>query len=221
MKPQLTRSVSQEARNAASGFQILSLRMKSITPHRLFALVAAALAFPAMAHAHSGSALAYDCASGFAHPLFGWDHFAAMVAVGVWAAQLGGRARWLAPGAFVTVMACGAFVGARGAVFPGVEPVIATSVLTLGVLVAAGVRMPLTASLLLVSFFAIAHGFAHGAEMPAGASTLSYGTGFITATLGLHIVGLCLGQLALRRSRHLPRILGAVCTAAGAVLLVA
>ena len=144
-----------------------------------------------------------------------------MVAVGVWAAQLGGRARWLAPGAFVTVMTCGAFAAARGVVLPGIEPVIATSVLTLGVLVAAAVRVPLLASLLLVSFFAVAHGFAHGAEIPAGASTLSYAAGFVTATLALHTIGLCLGRLTSRSSSLLPRTLGAVCTAIGAILLVA
>lgn len=195
--------------------------MKSITPVRLFAMLATPLAFPAVAHAHSGSSIIYDCASGIAHPFHGWDHLAAMLAVGVWAAQLGGRARWLMPVAFVTVMTCAAVFGSRGFAFPGVEPIIATSVLALGVLIAAAARMPLATSATLVSFFAAAHGFAHGTEMPANAGAFSYTAGFVLATAVLHAVGLGIGHLALRRSQRLPRVLGAVCTAAGAALIFA
>ena len=193
--------------------------MKSITPVRLFAALAGALALPAVVHAHAGSSIVYDCASGIAHPFQGWDHFAAMLAVGVWAAQLGGRARWLVPSAFVTVMTCAAAIGSRGFAFPGVEPMIATSVLALGVLIAAAARIPLAASVTLVSFFAAVHGFAHGTEMPANAGAVSYPTGFVLATAALHILGLGLGHFALSRSQRLARALGAVCTAAGAALL--
>ena len=193
--------------------------MKSITPVRLFAMLATPLAFPAVAQAHSGSSLVYDCASGIGHPFHGWDHLAAMLAVGVWAAQLGGRARWVVPAAFVTVMTCAAVIGSRGFVVPGVEPMIATSVLALGVLIAAAARMPLASSVTLVSFFAAAHGFAHGTEMPANAGAFSYTAGFVLATAALHLLGLAIGHLALGRSLHLPRALGAVCAAAGAALL--
>ena len=195
--------------------------MKSITPVRLFAMLATALALPAVAHAHSSSSIIYDCASGVAHPFHGWDHLAAMLAVGVWAAQLGGRARALVPAAFVTVMMCAALVGARGIVFTGVEPMIATSVLTLGVLIAAATRMPLAASVTVVSFFAAAHGFAHGSEMPVNAGAFSYTAGFVLATAALHALGLGIGHLALGRSPHFPRALGAVCAAAGTALLFA
>src|SRR5688500_18983774 len=89
-------------------FRYYRCGMKNVTLARFFALSAAALLLPAPAHAHSGHALAYACASGIAHPFHGWDHLLAMVAVGVWAAQLGDRARWLVPVAFVGVMTCAA-----------------------------------------------------------------------------------------------------------------
>jgi len=195
--------------------------MKNGTPTRLLALGAAALVFPALAHAHSGHALVYDCASGLAHPFHGWDHLLAMVAVGFWAMQLGGRARWMVPAAFVGVMTCAAVVGARGAAWPGLEPVIATSVLVFGLLIVTAARLPLTLGVALVSVFAASHGFAHGAEIPANAGASSYAAGFALATVALHALGLGIGHLALRGPRLLPRVLGAACAAAGAVLLLA
>jgi urease accessory protein len=193
--------------------------MKRFTPVRLVATLAVALAFPAFAHAHSGQALVYDCASGIAHPLHGWDHLIAMIAVGLWAVQLGGRARWLVPATFVTVMACSARLGSRGIIFPGVELMIATSVLALGVLIAAMARMPLFASVAIVTFFAAIHGFAHGAEMRVGVNLFSYAVGFVIATSALHALGLALGQIANRKSQLLFRAIGAGCAAIGIALL--
>ena len=164
---------------------------------RSTALFATALALsPTLAHAHPGHA-AVDFAGGFAHPLLGPDHLLAMLAVGLWAAQLGGRARWFVPAAFVSVMTLGAALGMTGAHLPLVEQGIIASVLVLGVLIAAAARLPLAASVALVGVFALFHGFAHGAEMPASAN----GLGFVLATAALHAVGLALGATAGKFAR--------------------
>jgi urease accessory protein len=116
-----------------------------------------------------------------------------MLAVGLWAAQRGGRAVWAVPLGFVTVMAVGGIVGALGVGFPVVEPAIAVSVLLLGLAVAAAVRWSPAASVLVVAVFALFHGHAHGAEMPPTASGFAYGAGFVLATGFLHGVGISVG----------------------------
>lgn len=194
--------------------------MKNSPPVRILALLAVALALPALARAHTGHALVYDCASGFEHPLHGVDHLLATLAVGVLAAQRGGRARWLLPAAFITVMSGAAILGAHGIALPGGEAMIATSVLMLGVLIAAAVRVPLAATAALVGLFAFAHGSAHGAEIPANATPLSYGIGFVLSTTLLHALGLLLAYVASLQSTRLPRIAGVACAATGACLLI-
>ncbi len=195
--------------------------MKPLSYFRPVAVVSAALLVPSLAHAHSSDGLIYNCASGILHPLHGLDHLAAMIAVGVWAAQLGGRARWLVPAVFVGIMALGAGLGASGFGLPGLEPMIAASVLALGLLVVAAVRLPAAASVTLVALFALLHGLAHGGEIPADASAVSYGAGFILATIALHAVGLALGTIAAVRSPNFSRSLGALCAATGVALLLA
>ena len=179
------------------------------------------LALPALAQAHpghDGHDLTWDFSSGFAHPLSGWDHLLAMIAVGLWAAQLGGRARWLVPAAFVSVMTLGATLGRTGIIFPGVEQGIAASVLVLGLLIATAVRLPVTAGMALVGVFAIFHGFAHGAEMPATAGGLLYGAGFIAATALLHAAGVGLGVFAARTSANATKYAGWAIAASGVVM---
>lgn len=168
---------------------------------------AALLALVAMpAHAHvAGTTHAHAVGHGVLHPLVGLDHLLAMVAVGLWAAQRGGRAIWLLPVAFVVAMLGGATVGAAGIAMPGVEQGILLSVLLLGALVASAVRVPTAIGVAVVAAFALLHGHAHGTEMPANASGLAYGAGFAVATAGLHAVGV-IAALGLRR--------GAVGTAA-------
>lgn len=195
--------------------------MKNVTPLRNPALLATAFALPTLAHAHTGHALVYDCASGLAHPLHGWDHLLAMVAVGILAAQQGGRAQWLLPVAFITIMSCAAVLGARGFALPGTELMLATSVLVFGVLIAAAARLPLGATATVVGLFAVAHGIAHSTEMPANSAPLTYGAGFVLSTALLHGFGLLLTHLANLKSAQLPRIAGIACAAIGAVLLVA
>ena len=204
---------------------VLSEGMK-ISLARWFLAVAAILAIAPWASAHPGhegdhGGVTWDFSGGFAHPLSGWDHLLAMIAVGLWAAQLGGRARWLVPSAFVAAMAAGAALGRAGFHLPGSDQAIAASVLVLGLLLARAVRLPVTAGIALVGAFAIFHGWAHGAEMPATARGLGYGAGFVLATAGLHAVGVGLGSLAARRSEKVSRYAGWAVTAAGVALFAA
>lgn len=183
-------------------------------PLRL-AAVAAVILLPTLAEAHPGLH-ADGLVAGALHPLTGLDHLLAMVAVGLWAASLGGAARWLAPAAFVSLMAVGAALGVGGIVLPGIEPLIAASVVGLGLAVAARLRVSAAAAAALVGVFALAHGQAHGAEMPAMASPLAYGLGFAAATAALHAVGLGGGQLR----PAVTRIAGAGIALAGLALAV-
>jgi urease accessory protein len=130
---------------------------------------------------------------GAGHPLTGIDHLCAMIAVGLWAAQTGGRAIWAVPLAFVSVMLLGGASGMTGVHFPFAETGIAVSVLMLGVFIAAAVRLPLPASILIAGLFALCHGYAHGAEMPTTASALGYAGGFALTTALLHVAGIALG----------------------------
>jgi urease accessory protein len=181
-------------------------------------LVVALAVVPGLAEAHTGLHLvsADGAAAGFAHPFLGADHMLAMVAVGLWAASLGGRARWLVPASFVALMALGAALGGFAVVLPAVEPMIALSVITLGVLIALSVQVPVAAAAALVASFGLFHGAAHGAEMPAMVSPLAYGAGFVAATALLHGVGLGLGTL-LPRAPAL-KLTGGAIAAAGVAL---
>lgn len=161
-------------------------------------LLAALLLAPTLAQAHTGVGDTNGFAHGFGHPLTGLDHLLAMIAVGLWAAQIGGRALWAVPLSFVSVMAVGGVLGIAGVPVPFVEQGIATSVLLLGLMIAFAVRMPLGFSVPLVALFAICHGHAHGAEMPASASGLAYAVGFMIATAFLHCIGIGLGILIQR-----------------------
>lgn len=181
-------------------------------------LVVALAVVPGLAEAHTGLHLvgADGAAAGFAHPFLGADHLLAMVAVGLWAASLGGRARWLVPASFVALMALGAALGGFAVVLPAVEPMIALSVIALGVLIALSVQVPVAAAAALVASFGLFHGAAHGAEMPAMVSPLAYGAGFVAATALLHGVGLGLGALLPRAS--VLKFAGGAIAAAGVAL---
>lgn len=174
---------------------------------------------PGLAQAHTGVHLvsADGAAAGFAHPFLGADHLLAMVAVGLWAASFGGRARGLVPASFVVLMTLGAGLGIAGVALPAVEPMIALSVIALGGLIALAVRVPTAAAAALVALFGLFHGAAHGAEMPAMASPLAYGLGFVAATALLHGVGLALGA-ALTRAPTFKLAGGAAIAAAGVAL---
>jgi len=151
--------------------------------------------------------------------LLGLDHVLAMVAVGLWAAQIGGRSRWALPAAFVALMTAGGALGMAGVHLPMVETGILLSVLVLGAVIAAALRPPMAVGMALVGMFALFHGHAHGSEIPAAASGIAYATGFILATAALHGCGVGLGMLAQRRMTLLPvRMAGAAIAVAGLCL---
>lgn len=187
---------------------------------KIRALLAAPLSlalFASVAHAHPGHGT--GVVAGLVHPLTGWDHLLAMVAVGLWAAQMGGRARWALPGTFVGSMTVGAMVGLAGVAPPGMESMILVSVLLLGTLVAGAVRLPLRAGLPLVGLLAFFHGAAHGAEMPADAASEYFLAGMVASTAALHAAGVGLGVLAQRlKAPSVVRWAGAAIVAGGLLL---
>jgi urease accessory protein len=176
---------------------------------------------PSTALAHVGVNPVHDLMHGLAHPITGFDHICAMIAVGLWAAQRGGRAIWLVPLTFVFVMSIGGFLGMSGVQLPFVEQGIVLSVIVMGVLIAAAVRLPLPVSMLIVGLFALVHGYAHGAETPASASGLSYALGFAAATAMLHAIGIGFGLLMQRsHSSQLVRLAGAAIAVCGIYLVI-
>jgi len=183
----------------------------------------AAILLPTAAWAHPGHGEAAGFVQGFVHPVTGIDHVLAMIAVGLFAANLGGRALWAVPLSFVSVMALGGALGAAGIAVPFVEAGIAVSVIVLGLAVALRWQAPVTAAMGVVGLFAIFHGHAHGAEMPVDAAGLEYGLGFMLATAALHAVGIGLGIGIARFSRaHAPRAIqigGAAMAVAGLGIL--
>ena len=156
--------------------------------------LAAALALvPTAAFAHPGIGDAHGFVHGLAHPLGGIDHILAMVAVGIFAWQLGGRALWLVPATFILVMAAGAALAMAGIPVPHVELGIAASVIVLGAIVALGLNVPVAVAMGLVGLFAVFHGHAHGTEMPLDHAGAAYAAGFMLATALLHLGGIALG----------------------------
>jgi urease accessory protein len=159
-------------------------------------LFLATLSCAASAHPfHDGA----GAAAGFLHPFTGLDHLVAMFAVGLWAAQLGGRARWLVPLAFVGAMAAGGAAGFAGLVPPFAEQMVAASGLVFGLLIVTRTRLSPALGGALVGAFALFHGAAHAAELPAAASALPYAAGFCAATACLHAAGVGVGTLIAQR----------------------
>lgn len=163
--------------------------------------------------------------AGLLHPVMGIDHLLAMVTVGLLSAQMGGRAIWTVPTAFVSVMAFGGVLGIIGMPLPFVEYAIALSVVTLGVALAANRRLPVVAAMVLVGLFALFHGHAHGAELPGYSGSVvgvvAYVFGFLVATAGLHLIGALTGQIAVSNPRgaNLLRFSGALIALVGVFLV--
>ena len=172
------------------------------------------------AFAHPGHPDAFGFNDGFAHPFSGIDHLLAMLAVGLWAAQNKRPALWVLPLAFPLMMVVGALLAFAGVAAPGVETGIAASVAVLGLLIAFAIRMPVWASATVVSVFALFHGYAHGSELPHGASALWYGAGFVAATALLHLLGLSIGLIAGQKmAAQAVRVGGIAIAAVGGYLL--
>nr|WP_321509752.1 HupE/UreJ family protein [uncultured Celeribacter sp.] len=187
--------------------------MKKFT---LSALIASLMASPALAHLppeQHGSFMA-----GASHPLFGLDHILAMVAVGIWALQIGGRAIWAVPAGFVGAMTLGYIAAGLGAPLPVVEPTILASTLVFGLLATFALKPGLAAGIAIAAFFGLFHGHAHGAEL-GSATALNFGLGFILVTALLHATGVTLGQLLAKAHPYAPRVLGAASTLLGASLI--
>jgi urease accessory protein len=168
--------------------------MKSMNHSRTLALVTLCL-FAGTASAHTGNHNASGFVGGLTHPLTGLDHLLAMIAIGLWAAQQGGRALWAVPATFVTVMVLGGLLALSGWGLPQVETGIALSVLVLGLLISFQCNWPVTAGMAIAAVFALFHGYAHGLEMPQTASPLLFAGGFVLATGLLHGVGIISGRL--------------------------
>lgn len=153
------------------------------------------LLVPATASAHTETGAIGGLLSGFKHPLTGLDHLVAMLAVGLWGAFLGARAMWTLPVVFPVVMALGGAAGVLGVPLPAVETGIALSGVMLGLLVAFATKPPLWAAAVVVGFFGVFHGHAHGTELPDSANALAYSIGFVVSTGLLHLCGIAFGLL--------------------------
>ena len=183
-------------------------------------LIFVAALWPIAAFAHQPGGEAIGFLGGLEHPVSGWDHVLAMVAVGLWGAQLGAPAIWLLPVTFPMVMAFGGMLALLGVPLPGGEIGIAVSAIALGLVVLTEARPPLPAAAALVGFFAIFHGHAHGTELPPGANGLLYSVGFVIATGALHATGIAVGLVHRWRAGAIAlRVAGAVVALAGVVFV--
>lgn len=160
---------------------------------RLLLVLLLGVSVPALAHTGEGAVGGFI--SGFLHPMFGWDHVVAMVAVGLWGAFLGNPAIWILPVVFPLVMALGGILGILGIPVPAVEIGIALSAIVLGAAVAFAAKPPIWVAAILVGIFAVFHGHAHGTELPQAANPLAYSIGFVMATGLLHLSGIAFGLL--------------------------
>ncbi|WP_448956616.1 HupE/UreJ family protein [Labrys neptuniae] len=188
----------------------------------LIALVATLGATPAMAHINPAEHASFS--TGFLHPLSGADHILAMVAVGLWAVLLGGRALWAVPTTFVITMMAGFAAALAGMPLPFIEPAIAASIVVLGLLALMAFKVPTPVGMVVVGFFALFHGFAHGSELGNASATL-FLAGFALATALLHMAGVLLGPAIARiagdrAGRLATRLAGGLTALAGLALIV-
>lgn len=187
----------------------------------LIPLSVAGVIDPALAHTTGSGRVAGGLLAGFSHPIMGFDHMLAMLAVGMWGAQLGGRAVWTLPVAFPMLMALGGALGILGMPLPAVELGIGGSVVVLGGAIALAARPPLWAGAMIVGALALFHGHAHGTELPGSADPVAYGLGFVLATGLIHGAGIGIGMVTrLRRGMAALRTAGAAICAAGCWLVV-
>jgi urease accessory protein len=186
-------------------------------PRRLGLAAAALLPTLALAHTGAGAPHGHDAFfNGLLHPLTGIDHLAAMLALGIWSA-LTVRPAALAPAAFVLLLAAGALAGYAGLAVPAVEPMIAVSLLVIGLLLARRQQLPLAAGAALAGGFAFFHGVAHGSELAAGGAPAL--AGMLISTALLLLTGLALGRHALRSRRTLSTAAGGAVALLGSALL--
>lgn len=189
--------------------------------HPATGLALASFLFPALGFAHTGSDHLLGMQAGFSHPFTGLEHLLAMLAVGLWAGQLGGDARWKVPSGFIALMAAGGALVLTGFTVPAIAPGILGSLLVLGFALAASVRVSPWLGAAGVGWFALFHGAAHGLEMPQASHPVAYATGLLTATTLLHLAGLGISAFCRDRAFVLaPRCAGIAIAAAGVLLAV-
>jgi len=186
--------------------------MTKVSTLTSFLVASVVWVMPGVVLAHTGVGGTAGFGAGLSHPVGGADHLLAMVAVGLWAAQTRGRARWGIPAAFLGAMVLAGALGIAGVPVPFVEAGTLASVLVLGLLITTASRFPLAVSVLVVAVFAVFHGHAHGTEMPPGSGAFAYSAGFVLATALLHGCGIAVG-IALDR----PGLRKAARTAGGAI----
>jgi len=184
-----------------------------------FILTSLILLVPGLALAHSGDHAGSGFVSGLSHPVFGLDHLLAMLAVGLWGAQSGGRAVFIWPVIFPLIMVMGAVAALSGISLPFVEPGILASVIILGLMIAIAVKPPVWVGAVIVGALAIFHGHAHGTELPHAANAAMYAAGFVISTGLIHLAGIGLGELRrIKTGPVLVRALGGLTALAGLVL---
>ena len=183
------------------------------------ALAALVAAIPALASAHPGHEHTTSFMTGFMHPMGGLDHLLAMLAIGLWAANLGGRALWAIPVAFVGTMLVGGGLAVAGVQVPFIEQGIVLSVILIGALLVGAARFPIAVCAGIAGLFALFHGAAHGLEMPLNANGAEYALGFAAATALLHIVGIGFAIIVARfQAPIVTRIMGSLIAVAGVFL---
>ena len=174
-------------------FQLTAPTASHTTLKRISVLLLGWLA--ASAYAHTGEGAANGFLAGVLHPITGFDHLLAMVAVGIWGATLGKPLVWALPVAFPMLMVVGGILGIAGVPLPYIESGIAASVVVLGLAIAAAWRAPAPIALVIVAAFGVFHGYAHGAELPEATSPSAYVAGFVLCTGALHLMGVAIGTL--------------------------
>lgn len=193
---------------------------RKLIPSLLLAILLSLI--PGVVYAHDGSVLPFGgFLSGLVHPVLGYDHLLAMLSVGILSAQIGGRAIWTVPATFVSVMALGGALGFIDIGLPSTELGIAASLVILGSIIAAERKLPILLAMVGVGFFAVFHGYAHGAEMPQTAEPAAYASGFLTGTALIHIAGVIIGDIAkhYQRGPTLLRIGGSLIAIAGVLFI--
>lgn len=185
-------------------------------------LAALVAAIPALALAHPGHEHTTSFMTGFMHPMGGLDHLLAMLAIGLWAASLGGRALWAVPSAFVGTMLAGGALAVAGVQVPFIEQGIVLSVILIGALLLGAARFSVVTCAGIAGLFAIFHGAAHGLEMPLNANGAEYALGFAAATALLHVVGIGFGAVIARfQAPIVTRVTGSIIAVAGLSLALA
>lgn len=202
-----------------SSFSRTRQRFSVSTSRMMFLVAIAVLLAPTVLLAHPGHGRVHGFEDGFIHPFSGVDHCVAMIAIGVWAAQAGGRTCWLAPLTTVLFMALGGSLGMNVKTVPFVEHAIVTSILVLGLLITVTRKLPIIAVLSIIAVFAAIHGFAHGIELPRSVNTVAYGQGILLGSVLVQLASICTTTFIIKLGQtRLVQLSGALLAVSGIVM---